>query len=80
MGRAIEVDKRLDALEHKINEVLLILEDLSKVGTKQEHIDIHEETKNEKTNDEGSGEGDNKSNSRKSGKSKRDTKDSKSSK
>ena len=28
MGRAIEVDKRLDALEHKINEVLLILEDL----------------------------------------------------
>ena len=41
MGRAIEVDKRLDALEHKINEVLLILDDLSKVGTTQEHIDIH---------------------------------------
>ena len=41
MGRAIEVDKRLDALEHKINEVLLILDDLSKVGTKQKKVDLH---------------------------------------
>ena len=80
MGRAIEVDKRLDELDHKVNEILLILDELSNVNTTQEHIDLHEETKTEKTNDEGSGEGDNKSNSRKSGKSKRDTKDSKSSK
>ncbi len=50
MGRAIEVDKRLDALEHKINEVLLILDDLSKVGTKQKKVDLHEATKEEKTN------------------------------
>ena len=80
MGRAIDVDKRLDSLEYKVNEILLILDELGKVNTTQEHIDLHEETKTEKTNDEGSGEGDNKSNSRKSGKSKRDTKDSKSSK
>ena len=80
MGRAIDVDKRLDDLEYKVNEILLILDELGKVNTTQEHIDLHEETKTEKTNDEGSGEGDNKSNSRKSGKSKRDTKDSKSSK
>jgi len=80
MGRAIEVDKRLDALEHKINEVLLILEDLSKVGTKQEHIDIHEETKTEKTNNEGSGDSDIKPSNGKSKKSNRNTKNSKSSK
>ena len=80
MGRAIEVDKRLDELEFKVNEILLMLDELANTNTTQEHIDLHEETKNEKTNDEGSGEGDNKSNSRKSGKSKRDTKDSKSSK
>ena len=80
MGRAIDVDKRLDDLEYKVNEILLILDELGKVNTTQAHIDLHEETKTEKTNDEGSGEGDNKSNSRKSGKSKRDTKDSKSSK
>ena len=80
MGRAIDVDKRIHDLEYKVNEILLILDELGNVNTTQEHIDLHEETKNEKTNDEGSGEGDNKSNSRKSGKSKRDTKDSKSSK
>tara|TARA_R100001082_G_C4282160_1_gene124361 strand:+ start:259 stop:501 length:243 start_codon:yes stop_codon:yes gene_type:complete len=80
MGRAIEVDKRLDALEHKINEVLLILDDLSKVGTTQEHIDIHEEVKTEKANDEGSGNSDIKSGNGKSKKSNRNTKNSKSSK
>ena len=80
MGRAIEVDKRLDALEHKINEVLLILEDLSKVGTKQEHIDIHEETKTKKTNNEGSGDSDVKSDNGGKKKSNRNSKNSKRSK
>ena len=54
MGRAIDVDKRLDDLEYKVNEILLILDELGKVNTTQEHIDLHEETKTEKTNDEGS--------------------------
>ena len=55
MGRAIDVDKRLDKLEHDMNELWLILEELSRVNTTQEHIDIHEATKEEKTNDEGNG-------------------------
>ena len=80
MGRAIEVDKRLDALEYKINEVLLILEDLSKVGTKQEHIDIHEETKEKKTDNEGSGNNSVKSDSGDKKKSNRNNKNSKRSK
>ena len=50
MGRAIEVDKRLDALEHKINEVLLILDELGKTGSKQKKVDLHEEIETEKTN------------------------------
>ena len=58
MGRAIEVDKRLDSLEYKVNEILLILDDLSNVNTTQEHIDLHEETKEKKTNDEGNGDSD----------------------
>ena len=66
MGRAIEVDKRLDALEFKVNEVLLILDELSRVNTTQEHIDIHEETKQEKTNNEGSRKSSGKSNNGKS--------------
>ena len=56
MGRAIDVDKRLDKLEHDMSELWLILEELSRVNTTQEHIDIHEATKEEKTNDEGNGE------------------------
>ena len=80
MGRAIEVDKRLDDLEFKVNEILLILDELSKVNTTQEHIDLHEETKEQKTDNEGSGKSNNKSNSGKSNKSKGNTKNSKSSK
>ena len=56
MGRAIEVDKRLDDLEHKINEVLLILDELGKTNSKQKQVDLHEATKVEKSNDEGSGD------------------------
>ena len=80
MGRAIDVDKRLDALEFKVNEIFLILDELSKVATKQEHIDIHEATKEEKTNNEGSGKSSSKPNNGKQKKSNRDTKDSTSSK
>ena len=55
MGRAIEVDKRLDELDHKVNEILLILDELSNVNTTQEHIDLHETTKTKKTNNESGG-------------------------
>ena len=80
MGRAIEVDKRLDRIESQINELFLILEELSNITTTQEHIDLHEETKEEKTNDEGSGDSNIKSSNGKSKKSNRNTKNSKSSK
>ena len=80
MGRAIDVDKRLDKLEHNVNEILLILEELSRVNTTQEHIDIHEETKQEKANDEGNGKGGDESDNGKSKKSNRNTKNTKSSK
>ena len=53
MGRAIDVDKRLDKLEHDMSELWLILEELSRVNTTQEHIDIHEATKEEKRTDQG---------------------------
>ena len=80
MGRAIEVDKRLDRIENHINELFLILEELSKVNTTQEHIDIHEETKEKKTDNEGDGDSDVKSNNGNKKKSNRNTKNSKSSK
>ena len=73
MGRAIEVDKRLDKLEYEVNELFLILEELSKVNTTQENIDLHEETE-EETNVKGSTDGDGKSNK---GKSNAKTKSSK---
>tara|TARA_R100001129_G_scaffold184845_1_gene170985 strand:+ start:2411 stop:2650 length:240 start_codon:yes stop_codon:yes gene_type:complete len=65
MGRAIEVDNRLDRLEKNVNELFLILEELSNINTTQEHIDLHEETK-EETNVKGSADGDGKSNKGKS--------------
>ena len=80
MGRAIDVDKRLDDLEHKINEVLLILDELGKTGSKQKQVDLDEEIKTEKTNDEGNGDSDVKSNNGDKKKSNRNTKNSKSSK
>lgn len=73
MGRAIEVDKRLDSLEYKVNEILLMLEELANTNTTQEHIDIHEETK-EEANVKGSADSDGKSNK---GKSNAKTKSSK---
>ena len=80
MGRAIEVDKRLDRIENQINELFLILEELSNITTTQEHIDLHEETKEKKTNDEGSGDSDVKPDNGNKKKSNRNTKNSKSSK
>ena len=66
MGRAIDMEKRLDKLEHDVNEILLMLDELANTNTTQEHIDLHEETKEEKTNDEGSGKSSGKPNKRKS--------------
>ena len=80
MGRAIEVDKRLDDLESRVDEILSILDELSKVNTTQEHIDLHEETKEKKTNDEGSGDSDVKPDNGNKKKSNRNTKNPKSSK
>lgn len=79
MGRAIEVDKRLDELEFKVNEILLILDDLSKVNTTQEHIDLHEEEKKE-TNSKSDGNSSKQSDNGNKKKSNRNNKNSKSSK
>ena len=79
MGRAIEVDKRLDTLENKVNEILLILDELSQVGTKQEHIELHEKEEKE-TNSKSDGVSDKQSDNRNAKKSTRNSKNSKSSK
>ena len=78
MGRAIEVDKRLDELENKINEVLLILDELSKVNTTRENIDLYEETK-EKTNTKAAGDSNVKPDNGGTKKSNRNNKNTKSS-
>ena len=65
MGRAIDVDKRLDSLEFKVNELFLILDELNKTATTQEHIDLHETEKKE-ANDEPSGDSGKQSDSGKS--------------
>ena len=69
MGRAIDLENRIDKLEHRVNEILLILDELSRTNTTKENIDIHEATKEEKTNDEGNGKRNIKSDSGKSKKS-----------
>ncbi len=79
MGRAIEVDKRLDDLEFKVNEILLILDDLSKVNTTQEHIELHETEKKE-TNSKSDGDSSKQSDNGNKKKSNRNNKNSKSSK
>ena len=80
MGRAIDMEKRLDKLEHDVNEILLMLDELANTNTTQEHIDIHEETKEEKANDEGNGKSGRKSNTRKSNAKNESSKNSGSSK
>tara|TARA_Y100001963_G_scaffold86867_1_gene120080 strand:- start:731 stop:970 length:240 start_codon:yes stop_codon:yes gene_type:complete len=79
MGRAIDTDKRLEALEHKINEVLLILDELGKTGSKQKKVDLNETTKQEKTNSKTAGNSNKQSNNGSSKKSDRDNKNSKNS-
>ena len=80
MGRAIDVDNRLDKVEHDVREILLILDELGKTGSKQKQVDLHEEIKTEKTNNEGSGDSDVKSDNGGKKKSNRNNKNSKSSK
>ena len=79
MGRAIEVDKRLDELDHKVNEILLILDELSNVNTTQEHIDLHE-TEEKKADNKSDGDSDKQSDNGNKKKSNRNNKNSKSSK
>ena len=79
MGRAIEVDKRLDDLEFKVNEILLFLDDLSKVNTTQEHIELHETEKKE-TNSKSDGDSSKQSDNGNKKKSNRNNTNSKSSK
>ena len=45
MGRAIDQDRRIDALEIKVSEILSILDELSKTNSKQTQVDLHEATK-----------------------------------
>tara|TARA_Y100001963_G_scaffold23557_1_gene31303 strand:+ start:3463 stop:3705 length:243 start_codon:yes stop_codon:yes gene_type:complete len=66
MGRAIDMEKDIQTLKHQVNEIFLILDEISKVGTKQEHIDIHEATKEEKTDTKGDGDSSSKPNKGKS--------------
>ena len=80
MGRAIDQEKRIDDLENKVNEILLILDELGKTGSKQKQVDLHEEIKTEKTNNEGSGDSDVKSDNGGKKKSNRNNKNSKRSK
>ena len=80
MGRAIDMEKRLDDLEYRVNEILLILDEFRQSNTVKENIDIHETTKEKKSNNEGSGKRAVKSDSRKSKKSDSDNDNSKSSK
>ena len=80
MGRAIDMERRLDSLEFKVNEILLMLDELANTNTTQEHIDLHEETKEEKTNDEGSSKSSGKSDKGKSVSKTKSSKDSGSSK
>ena len=54
MGRAIEVDNRLDKIEADLKWVINLLNQLSEVNSTKENIDIHEATK-EKTNTKTSG-------------------------
>ena len=76
MGRAIEMEKDISELKHKVNEIFLILDELSKVATKQEHIDIHEATKEEKTDTKGDGNSSGKPNKGKSNAKNKSSKDS----
>ncbi len=78
MGRAIQMEKDIDELKYKVNEILLILDDLSKVNTTQEHIELHETEKKE-TNSKSDGDSGKQSDNGNKKKSNRNNKNSKSS-
>ena len=78
MGRAIEMENKVDKLERRLKLVEDALEEL--VQTRVHHIDLHEETKEKKTNDEGSGDSDVKPDNGNKKKSNRNNKNAKSSK
>ena len=80
MGRAIDMERRLDSLEFKVNEILLMLDELANTNTTQEHIDLHEETKEEKTDNKGDGNSDSEPDKGKSASKTKSSKDSGSSK
>ena len=80
MGRAIDMERRLDSLEFKVNEILLMLDELANTNTTQEHIDLHEETKEEKTDTKGNGDSGSKPDKGKSNAKAKPSKDSGSSK
>tara|TARA_Y100001937_G_scaffold76595_1_gene104007 strand:+ start:1801 stop:2037 length:237 start_codon:yes stop_codon:yes gene_type:complete len=77
MGRAIEVDNRLDKIEADLKWVINLLNQLSEVNSTKENIDIHEATK-EKTNTKTSGKRSVKSDNGKQKKSVGDTKNTES--
>ena len=77
MGRAIEVDNRLDKVEADIRQILNMLNQLSQENSTKENIDIHEATK-EKTNTKTSGKRSVKSDNGKQKKSAGDTKNTES--
>ena len=80
MGRAIDQEKRIDDLENKVNEILLILDEFRQSNTVKENIDIHEATEEKKGNDERDGESSVKSDSGKSKSKSKSPSNSKSSK
>tara|TARA_R100001082_G_C4328802_1_gene144622 strand:- start:252 stop:473 length:222 start_codon:yes stop_codon:yes gene_type:complete len=72
------MEKDIDELKYKVNEILLILDDLSKVNTTQEHIELHETEKKE-TNSKSDGDSGKQSDNGNKKKSNRNNKNSKSS-
>ena len=72
------MEKDISELKHKVNEIFLILDELSKVNTTRENIDLYEETK-EKTNTKGAGDSNVKPDNGGTKKSNRNNKNSKSS-
>ena len=45
MGRAIDMEKRLDDIEIDVKKLYSILDELSKVNPTQKKVDLHEKTK-----------------------------------
>ena len=50
MGRAIDMEKDIDILKHKLQKLENIVKGMSHTMSQTKHIDIIEETKEKKTN------------------------------